>query len=245
MYISTSAANGWQFNPAKWDWSSPKTWVSLVQSGISGYNMGSNLESNYRSYQFSRINRHATDAGYLQLKGVKFNSDGGVEYSNENVRAYYDAVFKKTFIARKGLKAIYADGRSFVSSTGNIYTHHDDVLDGIYIGSEGGFGNALSNPIIGTRMSEIYMAKSTFKDLLTLHTSLGHELNHVAIRYFNLPRSEAFGYFWVAESFRVNGDLEQYDLYRQVAIEKGYFNEDFSKYFKYGSFGIRYLIGDF
>lgn len=45
MYVSTSAANGWQFNPGKWDWESPKTWVSLVQSGISGYAMGSAIEN--------------------------------------------------------------------------------------------------------------------------------------------------------------------------------------------------------
>jgi len=243
MYISTSAANNWQFNPAKWDWGSPKTWVALVQSGISGYSIGSTLESKYRSYQLSRINGHATDAEYLQLKGVEFNSNGGLEYSNENARAYYDAVFKKTFIARKGLKAIYADARSFVSPTGNIYTH-DDFL-GTYIGSNGGFGAALTNPIVGTRMSEIYMGKSSFSDLLTLHVSLGHELNHVAIRYLNLPHSEAFAYFWAAESYRVNGDLYHYNLYRQVAIDNGYFNQDFFKYFKYGNFGIRYLIGNF
>jgi len=45
MYVSTSAANGWQFNPAKWDWGSPKTWVSLLQSGISGYAIGSGIEN--------------------------------------------------------------------------------------------------------------------------------------------------------------------------------------------------------
>jgi len=49
MYVSTSAANGWQFNPAKWDWQSPKTWVSLVQSGVSGYQMGSGIEKTGKS----------------------------------------------------------------------------------------------------------------------------------------------------------------------------------------------------
>ncbi len=44
MWVSTSAVNNWQFNPVKWDWKSVKTWSSLVQSGISGYKMGSSLE---------------------------------------------------------------------------------------------------------------------------------------------------------------------------------------------------------
>ncbi len=242
MYVSTSAANGWQFNPAKWDWQSPKTWVSLVQSGISGYALGSNLENKFRSYQLDRIEENAIDVEYLQLKGIEFNDDGSLKYSNDNANAYYEAVFKRTFVARKGLKAIYADGRSFVSPTGNYFTH-DDFL-GRYRGSKGGFGDALTNPI-GKRSSEIFLGKNTFSDLLTLHTSIGHELNHVAIRYLNLPRSEAFAYFWLAESFRVNGDLYHYELYKQVAIDNGYFNLDFFNYFRYGSFGIRYLIGSF
>jgi len=242
MYVSTSAANNWQFNPAKWDWESPKTWVSLVQSGISGYNLGSSLESKYRSYQFSRIRRHATDAEYLQLKGVKFNSDGGLEYSNENARAYYDAVYRKTFIARKGLRAIYADGRPFTVK-GNTYSM-DDYL-GRYIGSEGGYGDAFTVSILGKPISDIYLAKTAFSDLLSLHISIGHELNHVAIHYFNLPVSEAFAYFWQAESYLVNGDIYHYDLYRQVAIDQEYFDTDFSKYYKKGSFGIPYKIGNF
>jgi RHS repeat-associated protein len=51
MYLNTSAANDWQFNPAKWDWESPKTWSSLIQSGISGYYMGTELEK-YAKGQF-------------------------------------------------------------------------------------------------------------------------------------------------------------------------------------------------
>ncbi len=51
MYVSTSAANGWQFNPAKWNWGSVKTWVSLVQSGISGYGLGSALENKLKSFK--------------------------------------------------------------------------------------------------------------------------------------------------------------------------------------------------
>ena len=66
MWVSTSAANNWQFNPVKWDWGSTKTWVSMVQGGISGYYIGSTLESKYRTYKLSRISDRAEDVEYRQ-----------------------------------------------------------------------------------------------------------------------------------------------------------------------------------
>jgi len=45
MWVSTSAANNWQFNPVKWDWGNVKTWSSLVQSGIAGYQIGTEIEN--------------------------------------------------------------------------------------------------------------------------------------------------------------------------------------------------------
>lgn len=54
MYLCTSATNDWQFNPVKWDWSSPKTWVSLGQSGIAGYKIGSSAENFIKQRSFDR-----------------------------------------------------------------------------------------------------------------------------------------------------------------------------------------------
>lgn len=45
MYINTSVANNFEFNPSKWNWRSPVTYSSLLQSGYSGWQMGAKAEN--------------------------------------------------------------------------------------------------------------------------------------------------------------------------------------------------------
>ena len=97
MWLSTSAANDWQFNPAKWDWGSPKTWVTLGQSGISGFKMGSSVEYYVKDRIMDfRINRLENklelinspnytaslqeDLGYNQTNGL-FIKDEKLDYN--------------------------------------------------------------------------------------------------------------------------------------------------------------------
>ena len=95
MYVSTSAANGWQFNPVKWDWRNVKTWASLVQSGISGYYMGSAAENfvkekafdfrmNQLEKKFESINN--TGSSYTaSLQEGGFNQVDGLFIKNEKL----------------------------------------------------------------------------------------------------------------------------------------------------------------
>ncbi len=82
MWVSTSAANNWQFNPVKWDWKSVQTWSSLVQSGISGYKMGSSLEYKvdkiiHKSYYDNRSKEIIDDFNSrFELHGSNTLSDG-------------------------------------------------------------------------------------------------------------------------------------------------------------------------
>lgn len=90
MYVSTSAANGWQFNPAKWDWRNVKTWSSLVQSGISGYNMGSSAENFVKEKAFDfRMNRAIND------KSIQTNPDGSLIKSDETLYDFSRQYFKR------------------------------------------------------------------------------------------------------------------------------------------------------
>jgi len=69
MWLSTSAANDWQFNPVKWDWSSAKTWVTLGQSAFTGYQMGRAAER----YVSKIVNKKYTDLLY-DLNVAEYNS---------------------------------------------------------------------------------------------------------------------------------------------------------------------------
>lgn len=247
MYINTAAANDWQFNPLKWDWKAPKTYISLIQSGLSGYNLGTDLENRYKSYQISKISERADNIEYLELHDVKFNSDGSLVYNNENAKAYYDAVFKNTFVAKGALKNIYADGRNYYNLKGELIAKYDPVVkqyfhpDGSYMG--GGFTQHYMRG--QARYSNIYLGEATFSDIYYLHMSMGHELNHVAMDYFNLLQSEAFAYNWTVNCLLVNGKSDMALKYMDTSVGFGYFLQDFSIYYKKGSFGIPFKVGGF
>jgi RHS repeat-associated protein len=90
MYVSTSAANGWQFNPVKWDWRNVKTWSSLVQSGRSGYYMGSSAENFIKEKSFDfRMNRAIND------KSIQTNPDGSLIMSDETLYDFSRQYFKR------------------------------------------------------------------------------------------------------------------------------------------------------
>ena len=89
MWLSTSAANDFEFNPLKWDWGSPKTWVTLGQSAFSGYKIGSSAEDyvNDKIMDF-RINR-------LEKKFESINSPNYTASLQDGVYNQVDGLFIK------------------------------------------------------------------------------------------------------------------------------------------------------
>jgi hypothetical protein len=74
---------------------------------------------------------------------------------------------------------------------------------------------------------------------------MGHELNHVAIHYFNLPKSEAFCYNWNFEVCMENNRFYEALLYMQVALKQAGIEKvdmRFIGYDKYGDFGIPFVL---
>jgi hypothetical protein len=222
-----------------------------LQSGISGYNLGSSLENKYRSYQLAKVYRRSADVEYLQAQGIDFNPDGTLVYSNTNARNYYKAVFRNTFVAKETLTGIYADGRRFQV---NGVWYSLDPIYGLYKSESGVSKVALGLTVTGTKngfdkFADIYLSKASFSDLDKLHITLGHELNHVAIFHFGLPKSEAFCLNWSANAYMAIGRrdimLDYMDMAGELIGQGSYFFQDFNIYFNKGSFGIPYPRSNF
>jgi RHS repeat-associated protein len=69
MYLNGAMTNNWEFNPAKWDWKSPSTWISLGQSAFAGYQMGRAAEK----YVSKIVNKKYTDL-LSDLNVAEYNS---------------------------------------------------------------------------------------------------------------------------------------------------------------------------
>lgn len=69
MWVNTSITNNFEFNPLKWNWRSPSTYASLVQSGLSGWQMGLAAES----YVSKIVNKKYTDL-LSDLNIAEYNS---------------------------------------------------------------------------------------------------------------------------------------------------------------------------
>jgi hypothetical protein len=129
-------------------------------------------------------------------------------------------------------------GNSIKTLEGNDFMHYGDfglVLKLI---------KNIANKLTINRWSDVYLGESAFKDKLQLHLVLGHELNHVAMNYFNLPQSEAFCYNWMVNSCLFNNNFDRAKVYMDYAESHQYFSSDFTQYYKYGSFGIPFKVGN-
>lgn len=165
MYLSTFAANGWKFNPAKWDWQSPKTWVSLVQSGVSGYHLGSSLENYTKEKAFDfRMNRAIND------KSIQTNPDGSIIKSDETLYDFSRQYFKR-FKYRNNIPLRYDNS-----------INNDGITYGVTLWDPVGL-----KPICS--FSDI--AFSSKKDLFL---TMGHEYIHATHYLLRFPKSSLGDY---------------------------------------------------
>jgi GH24 family phage-related lysozyme (muramidase) len=102
MWINTSATNDWEFNPLKWDWNSPKTYVSLAQSGFSGYKMGSAAEK----FTKAKIN------DFRVKKTLKELNNSLMTFQNNSFN--YTASLQE--IGTLGVNDVSQDGINFIKS---------------------------------------------------------------------------------------------------------------------------------
>jgi hypothetical protein len=185
MWVSTSAANNWQFNPVKWDWKSVKTWSSLVQSGIAGYNMGARLENKIKSWQISK-------GYYLAIKDSKqgkitTNADGSLpkDFDFVGFQQHYFRNFR------------FAD---------RVYMYADPELVTNINPDAGAFTYSIPSNGIYT----IVFGGQALNSVGDLYMDMGHEFIHVShlITFgnkFNVAMSEYASYMWNASFLKSSG----------------------------------------
>ena len=174
MWLSTSAANDWQFNPVKWDWSSAKTWVALGQGVVAGYKMGSSAESFLKEKALKiKMNRFINDDSF------NTSADGTLEKSDATLNNFSKKYFRNV---RYRERVILEYDNSIAADNPNIGAKLDWDISTFRKGSP-----------------YIKFIVVAFSDKVTLFRCMGHEYVH-ATNYFlglkNSPLTEYAAYSW-------------------------------------------------
>ncbi len=180
MYINTSMVNNFEFNPLKWDWKNANTYVTLVQSGISGWHMGQQLENKIKFNKYRRSYNHA-----LRMDEVEFEQTGSTQLS-----ADYDLY---------GFQKTYFPNYTYKDKLDMFY--NNEIVEANSTGSVTAWGFT-SNQLIDGKY-QIYFGEGSHKSLGHLYLTMGHEFIHVAHFEkfgldFNKNMSEYAAYMWQA-----------------------------------------------
>jgi len=213
MYISTSAANDWQFNPTKWDWGSPKTWVSLAQSGVSGYYLGSSLENyvkdRFRSSTYISDQNRVPEPNKYKNPG---NHDSEIPYLENRYAYNYKENILNTFTdGTAPLDYIY-------DTEYGTYTYVGKSTKYLKTGTK--FIGGMEVPL-GNDKFDIYIAPYACD--YTLKLTYQHEVSHVALdlaKLNNLAFQESAIYFTMWQKTKFSHYLEMYKYYGNTFLPR-------------------------
>lgn len=228
MYISTSAANDWQFNPTKWDWGSPKSWVSLIQSGISGWTLGSYLEARFKIGHYNK--------GFIKLDNSIIDPQQASQRLDPHSEDLYK--FQKDYFPK------YIYGNKI------IHTYNNELVL-----AQAEHAWAFTSDVLTNGKYTIYYGNIAFSSKFHLYNAMGHELIHIAHferfgRLWKEKFSEYATNYWNYKISSILGASEYADAFLQEA--RSYYNFDpysiwrifksdkVFKYMKYSDYGIPY-----
>jgi RHS repeat-associated protein len=209
MWLNGAMVNNFQFNPAKWDWSSPKTWVGLGQSTFLGWQMGTRFETKIKANRFWK--------GYD--RAVKMDDISIQETGETKLPDDYDLYgFQKTHFPK--------------------YTHRNKVnmlYDNEIVKSQAEQGKlppmAFTSSQLVNDKYQIYFGEAAFRSQGHLYLSMGHEFIHVAHferfgALFNKNMSEYAAYIWNAGYLNSRG-YSEWGVFKESALKWG--NYDLSR----------------
>lgn len=169
-YFNGVMANDMKFNPLKWE-PNFNTFLAVGTGLVQGYNFGQNIQSKLNQRKFRNgINQLAVDD-----TGITYNSNGGIDYSNDSAEKFVDYYFNKfPKESREALINIYADARTIKG----VAKYDIDTKSYInLLTNEKGVGGFTVPELNGN--SDMYLAETIFRDKFSLYSSIGHELIHV------------------------------------------------------------------